>query len=572
MKFNKTIVLLCALISSSAYASISFGENPALNLVTGGNNVFYGIANNDGTGTSGSGAVYSWNASSNTYAAVAANIPNIVGSPVVASDGSIYVLSSQGGSDPNGALYHIVNGVATPVHVFTNTSGEGANPNFITMVPDGRIYGTTYKGGYGGYGTIFVYNPKDNSFSSPQSFSGADGGYPQGLVYTNGYLYGVTQWGGANGVGALYKWDYINDGAITVLHSFSKNNDLNGPQTELSLSNDGNTLMGTTFYNGNDWGGGTFAYNIPSNSYNIVWYGNYYQATPPVQAQDGTWYQSAVSTDDHWDILAFHYTAGCPKGFSWDGANCASSINLNNPDDKGWGPDVIFWQDGGLYISGSGYNDRYPVNCPNAGSGPDFEISSVPCNILTASDVQKYNIGGYFTWANDDVYLSKALFGFPPTVVYSGTNSSPDFKNDGINGLAYNSSDNSLIATQQWGGANSLGYINKFTANGLNSITGNDVYNFIGASPSDSCANDAQQIYAFTIEGNVFMVDSKYYLVGIIIGGYDGLPDFQEQNGVCRNGGLILSTDQDGNEFNTWVDTSCYWGVGNWKNTLYCAY
>ncbi|MCX8513945.1 MAG: hypothetical protein ORN24_00070, partial [Burkholderiales bacterium] len=136
MKVNKYIAILCALSVTTAYAAnTDYGENPALNLVAGGNNVFYGIANSDGIG-GGFGVVYSWNASSNTYAAVADNIPNIEGTPVVASDGSIYVLSSQGSGNPNGVLYHIVNGVATPVHVFTNTSGEGANPNFITMVPD----------------------------------------------------------------------------------------------------------------------------------------------------------------------------------------------------------------------------------------------------------------------------------------------------------------------------------------------------------------------------------------------------------------------------------------------------
>ncbi|MEN9391241.1 MAG: hypothetical protein RL017_539 [Pseudomonadota bacterium] len=168
MKFSKFIVIAYVVVSATAvYASDNdYGQNPAFNLVAGGNNVFYGIVNGDGSSFN-TGAVYSWNDASNSYAAVADNIPNIAGTPVVASDGSIYILSSTGALDPNGALYHIVNGVTTPVHVFTNTSGERANPNFITMVPDGRIYGTTLNGGWGGNGTIFVYNPKDSSFSSP---------------------------------------------------------------------------------------------------------------------------------------------------------------------------------------------------------------------------------------------------------------------------------------------------------------------------------------------------------------------------------------------------------------------
>jgi uncharacterized repeat protein (TIGR03803 family) len=390
MTTNKYIFLVCVFTSTAVYAAnTNYGQNPAFNLVAGGNNVFYGIANGDGDGGGTSlgsiegGAVYSWNPATNSYAALAGGVPNLAGTPVVASDGSLYVASSSGWLNPNGALYHIVNGVATVVHSFTNTSGEGANPNFITLVPDGRIFGTTLNGGWGDNGTIFEYNPQDGSFASPQSFSGTNGRSPYGVTYANGYLYGVTAYGGATGQGALYKWDYINDANITVLHNFSSNDDLSDPQYPLTLSNDGNTLMGTAFYNGNDFGGGTFSYNIPNNAYNIVWYGNYYQATPPVQSQDGFWYQTAVVPgDDAWDILAFE------NGVT---------------------------------------------------------------NIV-------------------------------PTTVFTGPNSTNDqganYQYTGINGLTYNSADNSLIATQQWGGANGLGFIEKFTPNGSASITGTDVYDF----------------------------------------------------------------------------------------------
>ncbi|MEN9390992.1 MAG: hypothetical protein RL017_289, partial [Pseudomonadota bacterium] len=91
-------------------------------------------------------------------------------------------------------------------------------------------------------------------------------------------------------------------------------------------------------------------------------------------------------------------------------------------------------------------------------------------------------INGTFNYYGN-LYLSKNNSAmFTPTVVFTGANSTNDqgknYKNTGINGLAYNPADNSIIATQQWGGANSDGYINKFTANGLNTITANDVYDF----------------------------------------------------------------------------------------------
>ncbi|MEN9391051.1 MAG: hypothetical protein RL017_348, partial [Pseudomonadota bacterium] len=74
----------------------------------------------------------------------------------------------------------------------------------------------------------------------------------------------------------------------------------------------------------------------------------------------------------------------------------------------------------------------------------------------------------------------------------------------GINGLAYNPADNSIIATQQWGGANSDGYINKFTANGLNPITATDVYDFKAAPvisfqpvTSDKGTSDTFQLWCY---------------------------------------------------------------------------
>jgi uncharacterized repeat protein (TIGR03803 family) len=390
------VTSFCALsLASSAFASNStfFGTNPTGTLMPGNtSNVFYGIDNAIGAGENdyNSGIVYAFNTSTNSYNAIISWLYAVpTGNPVVASDGSIYVVSSGNGITSNnkyGSLWHIVNGVVNEVHVFNNTSGEGANPNFITMVPDGRIFGTTLNGGWGGNGTIFEYNPKDGSFSSPQSFSGANGKNPFGLIYANGYLYGVTANGGATGQGALYKWDYIDDANITVLHSFSSNNDISDPQNQLTLSNDGNTLMGTALYNNEDYGGGTFAYSIPTNTYSVVWSGNYYETTSPVQAKDGTWYQSAVSAgNDRWRILAFTYDATKPA----------------------------------------------PVN---------------------------------------------------PTVVFDGDNSTNNqgrnFQSTPINGLTYNPADNSLIATQQWGGANGDGYINKFIANGTNAIQGTDVYDF----------------------------------------------------------------------------------------------
>ncbi|MEN9391220.1 MAG: hypothetical protein RL017_518, partial [Pseudomonadota bacterium] len=137
----------------------------------------------------------------------------------------------------------------------------------------------------------------------------------------------------------------------------------------------------------------------------------------------------------------------------------------------------------------------------------------------------------------------------------------------GINGLAYNPADNSIIATQQWGGANSDGYINKFTANGLNPIASNDVYDFIGVNPSSSCTNDANQMdyYITHLDDEALPTPSGWYILGVLDS------NSQDQNGVCR--GAILGVNKKPYvNLQYWKrDSSCYWQIGNWSNTSNCA-
>jgi uncharacterized repeat protein (TIGR03803 family) len=382
---------LCAEVSNSAFAQVG---NPVGKLVPGLTaNIFYGFASYGGG--SNTGAVYSYNANSGTYT----NIANLdftpSGNPVVGSDGSIYAVSQHvdsTGHNTNGALYQIQsNGTIALIHAFTNNNGEGSAPNFISLMPDGNIVGTTLYGGWGGFGTIFEYNPQTQVFTSPQSFSGNNGKYPYGVIYAQGYLYGVTENGGSADGGVLYRLQYqFSNQGIDVLHNFTGNgNDGLNPANLLTLSNDGNTLMGTTLW-GSSQGtpytnssGNTFSYSIPNNCYNVVWIDTFLQPTSPVQAADGYWYQSVVSPNDQWDILVF------------------------------------------------------------------------------SDDGTKHDIG--------------------PATVFSGANSTNNqgrnYQNLPINGLTYNPADNTLLGTQEWNGANGLGYINKFQiANWW--ISSTDMYDF----------------------------------------------------------------------------------------------
>ncbi len=195
----------------------------------------------------------------------------------------------------------------TTVHYFPPQSGGindgGADPSAAMLqAPDGNLYGTTFSGGANGRGTIFKLTPagdfttlyvftrdtggesrgalvRDNSgvfygtsstgptqgavykmttdgtpagtqvsvlydFGTQQDDSDG-GGLDSGVVIApDGYLYGTTDLGGANGNGTIFRLK--PGGPFETLHAFSSNSSEAPSHEEMVLGSDGN-LYGTTF-------------------------------------------------------------------------------------------------------------------------------------------------------------------------------------------------------------------------------------------------------------------------------------------------------------------------------------
>lgn len=117
-----------------------------------------------------------------------------------------------------------------------------------TLVSDGTyLYGMTEYGGAQSYGTIFRVNKDGSGFTLLHTFNATDGYGRKGSLITDGsYLYGMCLYGGVSNNGIIFKIG--NDGSgFQLLRSFSiYDNDGGQPEGFGSLLLDGTFLYGMT--------------------------------------------------------------------------------------------------------------------------------------------------------------------------------------------------------------------------------------------------------------------------------------------------------------------------------------
>lgn len=122
-------------------------------------------------------------------------------------NGFLYGATLYGGEEGNrGTIFRIRRDGTefTKLHDFNGING--AHPEAELTVMENVLYGTTNEGGASDAGTVFRINPDGSGFTLLHSFSGADGSRPsRGVVHDrSGNLYGMTTYGGTNGVGVIY--------------------------------------------------------------------------------------------------------------------------------------------------------------------------------------------------------------------------------------------------------------------------------------------------------------------------------------------------------------------------------
>ena len=159
-------------------------------------------------------------------------------SPIQASDGMLYCVSSGSSPRTNGVVFRL-NTNGADFQVLRNFSGgDGSIPVApLLEASDGRLYGTTTNGGLSGRGVVFRLEKNGTHFAVLRSFKGGtkDGANPissliEGL---DGELYGTTRNGGYRDRGIIFRIG--KDGLrYSVLHHFS-DGDANGGKTASAL-------------------------------------------------------------------------------------------------------------------------------------------------------------------------------------------------------------------------------------------------------------------------------------------------------------------------------------------------
>jgi uncharacterized repeat protein (TIGR03803 family) len=228
--------------------------------VQGKDGNFYGVTH--------SGVTYSFTLSLK-YTKLASVAPGEPGGPLLlAADGYLYGTTLAGGKHNLGTIFRMTTpgGAIKTVYSFDGSAHGSAPWSPLTQTSDGYIFGTTSAGGANGTGGIFkLALPSTvtqlfsfDPFSPPGSFCNTNGASPlAGLLSpSDGNLYGVTSTGGANCAGTIFQT--TETGAFAKLFDFTgSGGDVPGNLaiTTLMENSDGSyyglTANGGTGTNGN---------------------------------------------------------------------------------------------------------------------------------------------------------------------------------------------------------------------------------------------------------------------------------------------------------------------------------
>jgi uncharacterized repeat protein (TIGR03803 family) len=264
------------------------------------------------------------------------------------SGGNLHCLSSYG----CGLIFKAsVKGAVRILHRFAGSPYDGSYPFAGLIEVNGKIYGTTSRGGTrpsASNGTVYEISSSGQERVLYSFANGGDGQAPTAdLIALNGTLYGTTRYGGASrsacysgtGCGTIYKVSLSGD--ERVIYSFQGSappKDGVWPYAGLTLVN--GTLYGVTGYGGSRGGGTVFSvtkfgkeqvvHNFARGRYGYYPYG-------ALTLVNGELYGTTVAGGAYGDGAVFKISPSGQfkllhtfKGYPTDGASPASAMVAMN--------------------------------------------------------------------------------------------------------------------------------------------------------------------------------------------------------------------------------------------------
>lgn len=276
------------------------GVYPRGSLVQASNGKLYGMTNQGGI--SNRGVIFSFDPSTSTYIKLkdfdGVNGAHPYGSLIQASDGKLYGMTTQGGSNNHGVIFSFDPSSSTYATLKDLVNINGDTPfGSLTQAGNGKLYGMTAYGGSSDAGVLFSFDPASSTYTKLKDCNLTDGAQPNGSLIqaNNGKLYGMTTWGGTGGgsssIGVIFSFD-PSTSTYTKLKDFEAN-DGRKPLSSLVLASNGK-LYGLTPDGGRNGVGVILAFDPSTGAYTKLKDFEYPDGAYPlgslVQASDGKLY------------------------------------------------------------------------------------------------------------------------------------------------------------------------------------------------------------------------------------------------------------------------------------------
>ena len=175
---------------------------------------------------------------------------------------------------------------------------NGSQPR-SSLIYDGTfLYGTTLQGGVNDMGVIFRIKPDGSNYLKLLDFSGSSNGkLPQGSLVSDGaFLYGMTIQGGTNDLGVIFK---IKSDGTSFLKLFDFDGTASGSNPYGSVITDGTFLYGLTYYGGANGMGTVFKIKLDGTGYSkLLDFAGTSNGSGPIGSliSDGTFLYGMTST------------------------------------------------------------------------------------------------------------------------------------------------------------------------------------------------------------------------------------------------------------------------------------